>query len=481
MPANIPPTEPIGESFCRHHKAASVWATVKDALRGSQQDFTKIPVGRAVVLLAVPMVLEMSMESLFVVVDIFWVSRLGADAVATVGLTESLLATIYAVAVGLSIAATAVVARRTGEKDAEGASVAAVQIIAVSVLAALAIAVPGLLFGPELLGLMGGSPSVIATGSGYTTVMLGGNVTIILLFILNAIFRGAGDAATAMRTLWMANILNMVLGPCLIFGLGPLPEMGVTGAAVATTIGRGVGVTYQCFMLGRGDGRVSVLRRHVRVRWDVMQGMLRIAGPATLQMLIETTSWVGLVRILADFGSAALAGYTIAIRVAIFALLPSEGMANAAATLVGQNLGAGRADRAERSVWVVGLYNVLFLGLVSVAFLTLSDPIVRFFTADVAVVTYGVDCLQIMALGFLFFAYGMVIVQAFNGAGDTRTPTVLYLACFWLFKIPAAYVLAVPAGFGPNGVFAAITAAYSMLAVTGVLFFRRGRWKLQRV
>jgi putative MATE family efflux protein len=458
-----------------------VWSILREAIRGSQQDFTTIPVGKAVFLLAVPMVLEMAMESLFVIVDIFWVSRLGADAVATVGLTESLLATIYAVAVGLSMAATAVVARRTGEKDPEGASRAAVQVIAVSLLSGCAIAIPGFLFGAELLSLMGGTPSVVATGSGYTTVMLGGSVTIILLFILNAIFRGAGDAATAMRTLWMANGLNMILGPCFIFGLGPIPEMGVTGAAVATTIGRGAGIGYQWWMLGRRGGRVTVLRRHLRAQWSTMQAVLRLAGPATLQILIETTSWVGLVRILADFGSAAVAGYTIAIRVALFALLPSEGMANAAATLVGQNLGAERADRAERSVWVVALYNLLFLGLISIAFLTLSAPIVRFFTSDPAVVRHGVDCLRIIALGFLFFAYGMVIVQAFNGAGDTRTPTILYLACFWAFKIPAAYVLAVTAGLGPAGVFVAITAAYSLLALAGLACFRQGGWKQQRV
>jgi putative MATE family efflux protein len=465
----------------RSAERQGLWSVLREAIRGSQQDFTVIPVGKAVFLLAVPMVLEMAMESLFVVVDIFWVSRLGADAVATVGLTESLLATIYAVAVGLSLAATAVVARRTGEKDPEGASRAAVQIIAVSLVSGCAIAIPGFLFGPELLSLMGGTPSVVATGSGYATVMLSGSVTIILLFILNAIFRGAGDAATPMRTLWMANGLNMVLGPCLIFGIGPLPSMGVTGAAVATTIGRGVGVAYQCWVLARPGRRVTVQQRHMRTQWNTMRTVLRLAGPATLQILIETTSWVGLVRILADFGSAALAGYTIAIRVAIFALLPSEGMANAAATLVGQNLGAGRADRAERSVWLVGLYNFLFLGLVSIGFLTLSGPIVRFFTSDPAVTAYGVECLKIIALGFLFFAYGMVIVQAFNGAGDTRTPTILYLACFWAFKIPVAYALAVPAGLGPGGVFVAVTAAYSVLAVVGVICFRQGRWKQEGV
>jgi putative MATE family efflux protein len=462
-------------------KRQGPWSIFREAIRGSQQDFTTIPVGKAVFLLAVPMVLEMSMESLFVIVDIFWVSRLGADAIATVGLTESLLATIYGVAVGLSMAATAVVARRTGEKDRDGASQAAVQIIALSILAGLMIAIPGFVFAPELLRLMGGTSSVVATGSGYATVMLGGSLTIILLFTLNAIFRGAGDAATPMRTLWMANGLNMILGPCFIFGIGPLPPMGVTGAAVATTIGRGAGVAYQCWVLARRGGRVTVLRRHMRTQWSTMRTVLRVAGPATLQILIETTSWVGMVRILADFGSAALAGYTIAIRVAVFALLPSEGMANAAATLVGQNLGAGRADRAERSVWVVALYNFFFLGLVSIVFFSLSKPIVQFFTSDPAVTVYGVKCLKIIALGFLFFAYGMVIVQAFNGAGDTRTPTVLYLACFWAFKIPAAYLLAVPAGFGPGGVFMAITAAYAALAFAGVFRFRQGRWKQQRV
>jgi putative MATE family efflux protein len=454
---------------------------MKDALRGSQQDFTTIPIGTAVFLLAVPMVMEMSMESLFVIVDIFWVSRLGADAVATVGLAESLLAIIYAVAFALSTAATAVVARRIGEKDPEGAAVAAVQIIVVSTLAALAIGLPGAVLAPSLLGLMGASPAVIAIGSGYAMVMLGGNVTIVLLFILNAIFRGAGDAATAMRALWLANILNMVLGPCFIFGVGPFPDMGVTGAAVGTNIGRGIGVAYQLLVLTLGNGRVAVFRRHLRTHWEVMRGVLRVAGPAMLQLLIETTSWIGLIRILSDFGSAALAGYTIALRVAIFALLPSEGMANAAATLVGQNLGAGRVDRAERSVWVVSLYNFVFLGSVGGVLLILADPIVRFFTADSSVVSYGVDCLRIVAVGFLFFAYGMVIVQAFNGAGDTRTPTFLYLACFWLFKIPAAYVLAVTSGFGPNGVFLAITAAYSALAIAGVVLFKRGDWKRVRV
>jgi putative MATE family efflux protein len=427
------------------------------------------------------MVMEMAMESLFAVVDIFWVSKLGADAVATVGLTESLLAMIYAVALGLSTAATAVVARRTGEKDQDGAGVAAVHIIVVSILVALAIGVGGALFGTSLLAAMGASPSVVAIGADYAALMLGGNITIVLLFVLNAIFRGAGDAATAMRSLWLANILNMALAPCFIFGLGPIPEMGVTGAAVGTNLGRGIGVIYQFFMLTHGAGRVTVHKQHVRRDADVLSSLMRIAGNGTLQMLVETTSWLGLVRILSDFGSAALAGYTIATRVTVFALLPSWGMANAAATLVGQNLGAGKPERAERSVWVAGLYNFVFLGAVGLALTILPEPIVGIFTSDTSVGAYGVDCLRILAFGFLFYAYGMVIGQAFNGAGDTMTPMLLNLACFWLFKIPLAYALAVPGEFGPRGVFSAVTVAYSVQTVAGIVLFRRGRWKKERV
>ncbi len=386
MRTNAPRTEPAqGQSG----NESGVWATIREALRGSRQDFTEVPIGRATFLLAVPMVMEMVMESLFAVVDIFWVSKLGADAVATVGLTESILAIIYAVALGLSTAATAIVARRTGEKNPDGAAVAAVQVIMVSILASIAIGVGGVLFGPRVLALMGASPSVVEMGSSYAVLMLGGNATIVLLFVLNAIFRGAGDAATAMRSLWLANILNMALGPCFIFGIGPLPEMGVVGAAIATNLGRGIGVAYQLLVLTRGSGRVTVLRRHVRAHSEVMIGLLRVAGNGTLQMLVETTSWLGLVRILSDFGSTALAGYTIAIRVAVFALLPSWGMANAAATLVGQNLGAGKPDRAERSVWVGGLYNFVFLETVGIGFFALSEPIVRFFTAEAGCVLWS--------------------------------------------------------------------------------------------
>jgi putative MATE family efflux protein len=458
-----------------------LWQALKEAVRGSEQDFTKGPIGRAVLLLAVPMVLEMSMESLFMIVDIFWVSKLGSGAVATVGLTESMLALIYSVAIGLSAGATAIVARRTGEKDPDGAAKTAVQVIAVAFGVSAAIGVVGVWLAPHLLAAMGGSAEVVAVGSGYTTVMLGGCATIVLLFVVNAIFRGTGDAVSAMHSLWLANILNIILGPCFIYGLGPFPEMGVTGAAVATTIGRGTGVVYQLILLARGKGRLKISRRHLRFDVAAMKALLRISSVGMLQTLVETASWLGLVRILATFGDAALAGYTIAMRVAVFALLPPFGIANAAASLVGQNLGAGQPERAERSVWIAAFYNFAFLGLVGVAFAIAPAPIVSLFDKDPAVVAVGVDCLRIVALGFFFYAYGMVMPQAFNGAGDTLTPTILNVCCFWLFKIPLAYFLAVSVGIGPRGVFMAITAAYSAVAVAGVILFRRGRWKTKKV
>jgi putative MATE family efflux protein len=461
-------------------KTFPFWATIREAIRGSDLDFTEVPVARAVLLLAVPMMLEMSMESLFAVVDIFWVSRLGHDAVATVGLTESMLALIYAVAMGLSAAATALVARRFGEHNQDEAAKTAVQAIIVGVAVALVIGIPGTLLAPSLLSLMGGSGEIARIGSRYTAVMLGGNATIVLLFVVNAIFRGAGDAVSAMRTLWLANILNIVLGPCFIFGWGPFPELGVTGAAVATNIGRGIGVGYQFFSLARGR-RLTIERRHLRIEVDKMIALLRLATTATLQTLIETASWLGLVRILARFGSAALAGYTIAIRVVIFAILPSWGMANAAATLVGQNLGAGRPERAERAVWITALYNFMFLGTLGAVFAALPTPIARAFTSEPDVVPYAVDCLRIVSLGFVFFAYGMVMIQAFNGAGDTSTPTLINFVCFWLIKIPLAYVLAIPLHVGPRGVFVAVTVAYSAQTVAAVFLFRRGRWKAKRI
>ncbi|HKU36932.1 MAG TPA: MATE family efflux transporter [Polyangiales bacterium] len=458
-----------------------MYELIRLSLSGTEQDYTQLPLRRAVFLLAVPMVMEMAMESLFAIADIFWVSRLGAHAVATVGLTESLLAMIYAVAMGLSLAATATVARRIGERDVRGASIAAAQVIALSVLISILIGAAGIAFGGALLAQMGAAPEVLEIGSDYAKIMLGGSLSVVLLFVFNAVFRGAGDATTAMRALWLANAANIVLGPLFIFGAGPIPALGVTGAALATLLGRSIGVCYQLHRLLRRSARLQLQLAHLAPRREVLAGLLRLSSTGTLQTLIETASWLGLVRILAAFGSTALAGYTIAMRIAVFALLPAWGLSNAVATLVGQNLGAGKPERAERSVWVVGSYNLCFLGGVSVVFLLLPEPIARFFSDEPEELAYAVSCLRTVAVGFLCYAYGMVLVQAWNGAGDTRTPTLLNFGCFWCFKIPVAYVLAGPIGLGPQGVFLSITAAYSVLALLAIAWFRRGAWKTQRV
>jgi putative MATE family efflux protein len=457
------------------------FSTFREALRGSHGDFTEGPIGRAVILLAVPMVLEMALESVFAVVDVFWVSKLGAAAVATVGLTESILALIYALAIGLAMAATAMVARRIGERDRERAAQTAVQAIALGVLMAVPLGIAGALLAPRLLGLMGAAPDVVASGSRFAAVMLGGNIVIVLLFLINAIFRGAGDAAIAMRVLWLANAINLVLDPCLIFGLGPFPALGVTGAAVATTTGRGIAVCVQLATLARGTGRLAIRRAHLRLDPRTMLALLRLSGSAMLQSLIGTASWIGLVRILSGFGSAALAGYTIAIRIVIFALLPSWGMSNAAATLVGQNLGAKKPDRAQRSVFLAGVYNMAFLGVVGLVFFLFPGSFVGVFTADSAIAPVATEGLRIIAAGFLFYAWGMVLVQSFNGAGDTWTPTVINFFVFWLWEIPLAYLLAVRLGLGPRGVFFAIAIAFSTLAVAGGVLFRRGKWKEKKV
>ena len=457
------------------------WSSVREALRGSRQDFTEVPIRRAILLLAIPMILEMAMESLFVLVDIFWVSKLGAEAVAAVGLTEAMLTLIYTVALGLGIGATATVARRIGEKDPDRAARAAVQVIVLGFALAIPIGVAGALLAPKLLGLMGASAEVIEGGRGYTATMLGGNASVLLLFLGNAIFRGAGDAAIAMRVLWLANGLNIVLGPCFIFGLGPFPELGVTGAAVATTIGRSTGVVYLFYRLWRGGAHIRVERRHFGIEIHTMAALFRLSATAMFQMLVGMTSWLALIRILSGFGSAALAGYTIAIRIVIFALLPSWGLSNAAATLVGQNLGAGKPERAEQAVWKAGFYNMIFLGVIGAAFVLFAELIISAFTQDVAVVPYGVSCLRTVSCGFLFYAYGMVMGQAFNGAGAVWTPTFINLFCFWLFQLPLAYLLAHTLGRGPRGLFVAITIAWSTYAVVSAAFFKRGRWKLKKV
>ena len=455
----------------------SLWSAVKESIRGSHRSYTTGPIGRSILLLAIPMVLEMVMESLFAVVDIYWVSHLGDEAVAAVGLTESLMTLIYALAIGLSIGAMAMVARRIGEQNPEGAARAAVQAIAVALLVSIIIAVFAAPRAPELLALMGASPWVIEHGSSFTRIMLAGNATVVLLFMINAIFRGAGDAAIAMRTLWLANWINILLGPCLIFGLGPFPELGITGAAIATNIGRGTGALYALSRLVRSGGRFDVQRQHVRLEPAIMWRLVRLSATGTFQVFIGMASWIGLVRIISSFGSNAVSGYTYGIRVILFALLPSWGMANAAATMVGQALGAGDPDRAERAVWKAGFYNMIFLGIVGLMFIFFAPQIIGFYTSDPDVARYGIDCLRIVAYGFLFYAYGMVLGQSFNGAGDTWTPTIINLFVFWLWEIPLAYVLAMVLGWGPRGVFISITIAFSTLAVVSALVFRRGRWK----
>jgi len=401
--------------------------------------------------------------------------------VATVGLTESMLTLIYTAAMGLSIGATALVARRTGEQDLEGASRAAGQSILLGLGVAAAIALAGAPNAASLLRLMGASEDIIRTGSGFTRIMLGGNATVLLLFLLNAVFRGAGDAAIAMRVLMLGNLLNVVLGPLFIFGIGPFPELGVAGAATATNIGRGTAVLYQIHVLTRGHGRVKVGLRHLRFDLGTMRTVLRLSGLGTFQILVGTASYIGLVRIISIFGSAALAGYTIGMRVIIFALLPAFGLSNAAATMVGQNLGAGRADRAERAVWTAARYNMLFLGAVGVLFLIAAPAITRIFTNDATVQPMATACLRIVSLGFVFYACGMVLTQSFNGAGDTWTPTVLNLLIFWLWEIPLAWWLSTRAGFGAHGVFIALTVAYSTLAMVSAILFRRGHWKTRKV
>ena len=460
---------------------ARAWSVVRESVGGSQQDFTEGGISRAIVVLAIPMVLEMLMESLFGIVNVFWVAGLGEDATATVGLTESMLALVFGVALGLSMATTAMVARRIGEKDAAGAGAAAVQAIWLGTLVSVPIGVAGIFFAPQLLGLMGGSPEVIAAGTGYNQIIIGGNIVIMMLFLLNGIFRGAGDAALAMRALWLANVVNIVLDPFLIFGWGPFPELGVTGSAIATTIGRGTGVVFQLWILLSGRSRVRVGREQLRIDTGVMWRLARLSLGGVFQFLVATASWVALVRIVAVFGTAAVAGYTIALRIIVFAILPSWGMANAAATLVGQNLGAQKPERAERSVWLAGFANMLFLGTVAIVFIIFAEELIGIFTEEPAVVPYGVACLRYVSYGYVFYAYGMVMVQAFNGAGDTYTPTVINLICYWLFQIPLAYALSIYFGLGAHGVFLSITIAESLIAVVAVLMFRRGRWKQQQV
>jgi putative MATE family efflux protein len=456
------------------------FSLVREALSGSQQDFTEGPIGRAIVLLSVPMVMELVLEYLFALVSILLVLRLGADAVATVGITESLLSLIYAVAMGMSIGASAMVARRVGEKELERASRTAVQALVLCVLMAVPITVAGVTFTRPLLRLMGASAWVVEHGATFTQVMMGSTVSIMLLYVINAIFRGAGDAAIAMRVLWLANLVNLVLAPCLIFGLGPLPELGVLGGAVAIAIGRSVGVLYQLIELMRGASRVPLRRHHLVLEAQTMLTMLRLSAAAIVQMLVDSASWLLLVRIISGFGSAAVAGYAITMRGILLALLPSFGVSNAVSTLVGQSMGAGKVDRAEQVVRRAGLYNVLFSGFVGVCLALLTEPLVHVFTQEPEVAATATVGLRIVSCGFFFFSYGMVLLRAFNGAGDNLLPSVLSLFCFWGLELPLAYVLSHSMGLGPTGAFLAIAIAFAVLTLGCAVIFQRGRWKMQR-
>ena len=446
-----------------------------DALRG-RGDPTRGPLVPAILLLAIPMVLEMVMESVFAVVDVFFVARLGADALTAVGLTESLMAIIYTGAMGLSIGVTATVARRIGEGNRDAASEAAAQGALLGAALAAVLGILGAWQAPALLRLMGATDSVVTVGVGYARILLGFNVVIFLLFLLNAAFRGAGDAAIAMRVLWLANGLNLILDPLLIFGIGPFPELGVTGAAVATTLGRGTAVLVQLYTLFRLSDRLRVTREYLRVRLDLMGRLVRLSGTGTVQVFVSMASWIGLVRVIASFGSEAVAGYTVAIRLVLFALLPAWGLGNAAATMVGQNLGAGDPERAARAVWKAGQMNLVFLGSVGLLFVVAAGPLVALFDVDPVTAGHAEYGLRIIAAGFPFYAFGMVLTQAFNGAGDAWTPTWINLGCFWCWEIPLAWALAFPAGMGPNGVFAAMAVAFSTLAVVSAALFKRGRW-----
>ncbi|MEK6781358.1 MAG: MATE family efflux transporter [Bacteroidota bacterium] len=463
-------------------KVVSALRLFKQAIIGDQQNFTEGSINRAIFMLSIPMILEMAMESLLAVVDIFFISKLNNnDAVTAVGLTESTLAIVYSLAMGLGMASTAMVARRIGEKDRPGAAIAAVNALYIGLIMSLLISAIGILFYDDILRLMGASESIVLVGSGYTQWMLVGNFSIVSLFLINAIFRGAGSAAIAMHSLWIANILNMVLDPILIFGWGPIPSMGLEGAAIATNIGRGAGVLYQLYYLTGEKGIIKIHRENIRIDWRIIDRLLKVSIGNIGQFMISTASWLFMARIIVTFGSAAFAGYQFAIRVIIFTILPSWGMANAAATLVGQNLGAGQPERAERSVWKAGFLNMVFLGLISITFFFVSEPIMRIFSADEEVIRYGTQCLRIVAFGYVFYGYGMVIVQSFNGAGDSRTPTILNLFGYWLFQIPLAYILAVKLDFGASAVFWAIAIAESVMAVAAIIIFRQGKWKMVKI
>jgi putative MATE family efflux protein len=461
-----------------NNKRSHFWALIKQSLKGGEHDYTQGSIRGAIVLLAIPMILELSLESVFAVVDMFFVGKLGANAIATVGLTESAITIVYSIAIGLSTAATAVVARRIGEKDPDGAAHAGMQSLLIALIVTVIISIAGIIFADDILRLMGASEAVVKEGTVFTRIMMGGSLAIILLFLINGIFRGAGDAAMAMKSLWLASLLNIILCPLLIYGYGPFPELGLKGAAIATVIGRSSGVLYQCYHLFKGKGTIKIKRWHFK--WDppVVKTIIKVAWPATLQFVIQSGSWIVLAALVAHTGGTdASAGYQVAIRNVVFFILPAWGLSNAAATLVGQNLGAKQPDRAERSVILTMKYNAIFMAGVMLLFLLLASPIISIFTSEPEVHRFGVLSLQIIGSGYIFYGIGMVMIQALNGAGDTKTPTWINFAGFWLFQIPLGYLLAKTFGLGPLGAFIAIPVAESVIALVAWYYFRKGKWK----
>ncbi len=472
MPSTKSPVDTNGKPLFQR-----VWKLFLEALRGEEQEYTAGSINRAIFLLSVPMILELVGESLFALVDVYFVSRVSVEAVATVGLTESVVTLVYALAIGLSMAATAMVARRIGEKRPEAAARAAAQAILLGLVFSAGVGIAGVIYAGDILRLMGGDEALVASGVVYPRIIIGSNIVIMMLFLLNGIFRGAGDAALAMRSLWLANIINMILDPLLIFGIGPIPALGLEGAAIATAVGRGLGVAYQVYILFSGRSIIRLDLSTFLPDRELIRRIVDIASTGTAQFLIASASWVFLMRIIARFGNEAVAGYTTAVRLIIFTILPAWGMSNAAATLVGQNLGARQPGRAESSVWRAAFFNMLFLLVVSILYFIAAHPIVSFFNDTPGVVAAGVTSLRIICSGYLFYAYGMVIGQAFNGAGDTRTPTLINFVCFWIIEIPLAYLLAIGMGWELSGVCAAIAISEAILAMTLIVIFRKGKWK----
>ena len=455
----------------------SVWRALVNSIRGSEADYTQINIGKALFLLAVPMVLELVMESTFAVVDIYFVGTLGASAVATVGLTETYLFLLYSIAMGLSVAVTAIIARRIGEKEKEKAGITAVQSIVIALFVSLPFALAGIFFAKDLLSLMGADSWVLNHGYHYAQWMLGGNVVIVMLFIINAIFRGAGDPAIAMRVLWIANGINIILDPLLILGLGPFPKLGIEGAAIATNIGRGIGVLTQLWLLFRGGKHIKVIRSYLYLNWKIISRIVRTSLGGIGQMIVAMTSWIFIVRILAEFGSEVVAGSTIALRIMMFTMTPAWGMSNAVATLVGQNLGAKKPDRAEKSVWITGIWNMIFLIAVSIFYFFNSESLMGIFTDDTTVISIGSEWLRIVSYSYFVYGWWMVSVQAFNGAGDTVTPTKINLVFFWLIEIPLSYFMAETLGMKYSGVYWAILIAETSVGLFTLWLFSKGKWK----